>query len=206
MVKFGGIHHLALATRDMDKTIRFWRDLIGLRIAAGLGGRAYRQYFFELAPNRYIVFFDWPDVEPVPEKDHGYPVSGPFAFDHVAFALDGEESLWELKDRIEAAGFWVSDVIDHGIIHSIYCFDPNGVPIEFSAEVSGKRIGDTPVMVDPHPSAVTLEGPDPRPGFWPPVRTPTPAQERDVFPGEGTELVNGEKKNWWEKQFHRGER
>ena len=140
MVTFQGIHHLALATRDMDETIRFWRDLIGLRLVAGLGGRAHRQYFFELAPDSFLVFFEWPRVEPVPEKDHGYPVSGPFVFDHVSFALGGEEDLWELKDRIEAAGFWVSDVIDHGIIRSIYCFDPNGAAVEFSAKGGQGRL------------------------------------------------------------------
>ena len=28
MIKFNGINHLAMATRDLDKTIRFWRDLL----------------------------------------------------------------------------------------------------------------------------------------------------------------------------------
>jgi len=45
--KFNGVNHLAMATRDMDKTIRFWRDLLGMRLVAGLGQPGYRQYFFQ---------------------------------------------------------------------------------------------------------------------------------------------------------------
>ena len=37
MVKFNGVNHLAMVTGDMDTTIRFWRDLLGMRLIAGLG-------------------------------------------------------------------------------------------------------------------------------------------------------------------------
>ena len=32
MVKYKGINHLAMATGDMDATIRFWRNLLGMRL------------------------------------------------------------------------------------------------------------------------------------------------------------------------------
>ncbi len=32
-----GVNHLAMVTQDMDMTIRFWRDLLGMRLVAGLG-------------------------------------------------------------------------------------------------------------------------------------------------------------------------
>jgi len=47
-------------------------------------------------------------------------------------------------------------MIDHGFIHSIYAFDPNGIPIEFSHNVEGidiRRSSDEDVK----PSPVTLE-------------------------------------------------
>ena len=37
MTNFNGVNHLAMATNDMDKTIRFWRDLLGMRLVAGGG-------------------------------------------------------------------------------------------------------------------------------------------------------------------------
>jgi catechol 2,3-dioxygenase-like lactoylglutathione lyase family enzyme len=198
MIKFNGIHHLAMATKDMDGTIRFWRDLLGMRLVAGLGKPGYRHYFFQISQNNLIAFFEWPDVEAVEEKDHGYPVKGPFIFDHVSFEVENHEDLWTLKDQLDAAGFWVSEAINHGFIHSIYSFDPNGIPVEFSCCVKEVNVREHPRMVDRAPSAVTLEGSEPQYGKWPEVKQPTPLEERAVYPGEGTELVPGKKKNWFE--------
>jgi catechol 2,3-dioxygenase-like lactoylglutathione lyase family enzyme len=198
MVKFNGIHHLAMATQDMDGTIRFWRDLLGMRLVAGLGKPGYRHYFFQISGNNFIAFFEWSGVEPVPEKDHGYPVKGPFIFDHVSFEVETEEDLWLLKDQLEAAEFWVSEVIDHGFIHSIYSFDPNGIPIEFSCAVKEIDVRKHPRMVDSKPSEITLEGPEPQANKWPGARQPTPLADRAIYPGEGVDLVLGAKKNRWE--------
>lgn len=195
MIKFNGINHLAMATRDMDQTIRFWRDLLGMRLVAGLGHPGYRHYFFEISENDLLAFFEWPAVEPVPEKDHGRPTSGPFIFDHVSFGVETEEDLWAVKEKLTAADIWVSEVIDHGFIHSIYAFDPNGIPIEFSHNVAGKDIRRSPRMIDSAPSPVTLEGPEPQSDRWPPVTEPIPAVERKVHPGAGSELFHGKRKD-----------
>lgn len=185
MPAYTGINHLAMVTGDMDRTIRFWRDLLGMRLVAGLGGKDYRHYFFEISDRDLIAFFEWPEVQNIPEKDHGVPVRGPFAFDHISFGVDGDAALWDLKDRLEAGGFWVSEVIDHGFIHSIYTFDPNNIPIEFSAPVAGVDLRRRPRMLDRHAGPIALEGPWPRPGQWPAVTQSTPVDQRMVFPGEG---------------------
>ena len=196
MIKYNGINHLAMATNDMDKTIRFWRDLLGMRLVAGMGKTGYRHYFFEISEYDLIAFFEWPEVAPVEEKDHGVAVKGPFIFDHVSFGVESEDQLWELYDKLTAAGFWVSEVIDHGFIHSIYTFDPNGIAIEFSTNVEAVDIRRRPVMVDRAPSEVTKEGPDGLEDKWPAVKRPTPPEERKIYPGEGTELVKGKKSAW----------
>ena len=193
MITYSGVNHLALATRSMDETIRFWRDLLGMRLVAGLGRPGYRQYFFQISERDMIAFFEWPGVLPVEEKEHGRPVSGPFAFDHVSFGIETEDGLWELKDRITAAGIWISEVIDHGFIHSVYTYDPNGIPIEFSRIVPGRDIIKTPVMADREPTRIAQEGPEPQTGRWPPVTAPTPKQDRKVYPGAGSELFHGKK-------------
>ncbi len=195
MVRFNGINHLAMATGDMDRTIRFWRDLLGLRLVAGLGKPGYRHYFFEISPHDLIAFFEWPGVQPVEKKDHGYPVKGPFIFDHVSLGVETEDDLWEIKDQLEAAGFEVSGVIDHGFIHSIYAFDPNGIPIEFSHNVEGIDIRRNPSLADTAPSKVSREGPEPRSDVWPAVKSPTPKDKRRVYPGAGSELFHGIKKS-----------
>jgi len=180
-----------MATGDMDRTIRYWRDLLGMRLVAGLGHPGYRHYFFEISETDLIAFFEWPGVDPLPEKDHGAPVRGPFGFDHVSFGVETEDALWELKDKLEAAGFWVSEVVDHGFIHSIYSFDPNEIPVEFSYSVRGDEIRRKPIMADSGPSPVTQEGAEPQSGLWPPVDKPTPRKARKIYPGAGSELFHG---------------
>lgn len=74
MVKYTGINHLAMVTGDMDATIGFWRDLLGMRLVAGLGKPGYRHYFFEVSPHGMIAFFDPNNIAiefsvPVPEVD-----------------------------------------------------------------------------------------------------------------------------------------
>jgi catechol 2,3-dioxygenase-like lactoylglutathione lyase family enzyme len=194
MVTFNGVNHLAMATADMDETIRFWRDLLGMRLIAGLGQPGYRQYFFEISKNDMIVFFEWPKVEPAVEKEHGRPVSGPFIFDHVSIGVAADDDLWELKDRIDAAGIWVSEVIDHGFIHSIYSYDPNGIPVEFSYHVTGTDVRNEPLMADREPSLIAQEGPEPHFDKWPKVVKPTVKSERKIYPGAGSELFHGKKK------------
>ncbi len=45
---YKGINHVALATNDMDTTIRFWRDLLGMKLIAGIGRSGNRQYFLRI--------------------------------------------------------------------------------------------------------------------------------------------------------------
>jgi catechol 2,3-dioxygenase-like lactoylglutathione lyase family enzyme len=191
MIKYTGINHLAMATKDMDGTIRFWRDLLGMRLVAGLGRPGYRHYFFEISAHDMIAFFEWPGVENIPEKDHGVPIKGPFAFDHVSLEVETDDDLWSLKGRLEGAGIWVSEVVDHGFIHSIYSFDPNNIPIEFSAPVPEVDVRKIPRMRDRQPGSVSLEGPDPQPGHWPSPE-PIPDGEKNVYPGEGRVFMEEE--------------
>ncbi|MBF0328344.1 MAG: VOC family protein [Nitrospirae bacterium] len=193
MVKYNGINHLALVTGDMDKTIRFWRDLLGFRLIVGMGSTGYKHYFFEVSDKDMIAFFEWNDVEPLHEKEHGRPASGRIAFDHVSIGVETEDDLYEIKDRLDAADIWVSEVIDHGFIHSIYSFDPNGIAIEFSRSISENDVRGKPKIVDKNPSAITLEGSEPQHGKWPEIETTSPEENRRAYRGAGSELFQGKK-------------
>jgi catechol 2,3-dioxygenase-like lactoylglutathione lyase family enzyme len=193
MIQYSGINHIALATNDMDGTIRFWRDLLGMRLIAGLAEPGSRQYFFEIAKNCMVSFFEWREVEPLPDRDPGTPVKGPFSFDHICIEMPGEDELWELKDRLEAAGVWVTEVMDNGFIHSIFSTDPNNIQLEFCCRVKGANLSSHPRMIDPAPSLVTQEGVDPQLDKWPPVDRPTPPEERKIYPGVLKRLVEGDR-------------
>lgn len=188
MIKYKGINHIALATGDMDSTLRFYRDLLQLPVVLSSGRIGYRQFFLSLTETDMIAFFEWPHVKPIEEKEHGAPVKGPFAFDHIALAVATKDDLWALKDRLEAADQWVSEVVDHGFIHSIYFFDPNGIALEASVQIEGIDLINSPVLADQGATPVALEGSAPNPTAWPPVTTPTAKDKRKVYPGDGAKL------------------
>jgi catechol 2,3-dioxygenase-like lactoylglutathione lyase family enzyme len=194
MIEYNGVNHLAMATGNMDETIRFWRDLLGMRLVTGLGKPGYRHYFFQISETDLMAFFEWPELAPIEEKEHGRPVTGPFAFDHVSIGVKKQEDLWEIKDRLTAAGVYVSEPIDHGFIHSIYAWDPNGIAIEFSWSVDAVNIRRHPKMMDVRPSEAAQQGPEPQAGVWPPVTEPTLPKDRKVYPGAGSELFHDIKK------------
>ena len=189
-MKYTGINHLAMATEDMDRTILFWRDLLEMRMIAGLGEPGFRHYFFEIAANDVIAFFEWDGVEAPAPRVHGTPVKGPFLFDHVSFGVENSDDLWELKDKLEAAGFPCTDVKDHGFIHSVYAHDPNGIPIEFSWPVDGIDIHQKPLLADSFPSEIAKEGAEPQPARWPKVTKPTEENQKKIIKSAGSELYH----------------
>ena len=183
-MKYTGINHMALATGDIVKTVKFWRDLLGMRLVAALGKPGYRQYFFDVSADDMIAFFEWPGVEPLVEKDAGRVAKGPLAFDHVAIGVDDDDALWELKDKLEANDIWVSEVIDNGFIHSIFTFDPNGISLEFCCSVKNIDIRRQPIMADALSPDVTEEGSEAQPGKWKSAELTTPVSERKIYRGE----------------------
>lgn len=186
MIKLAGVHHPAFSTPDMDATIRFWRDLLGLRIAYTRGGPGDRQYFFALGEHDFVVFFEWPDVEPLPYRRHGEPKPGEAGIDHLAIRVPEESALWELMGKLDAAGFPASDVIDHGYGRSLFTYDPNGIPLEFINPAPHVPLGREPVLAEAEPSEIAREGAEPQPGHWPEAEQ-VPDEDRHIFQGAGYE-------------------
>ncbi|MDT8446035.1 MAG: VOC family protein [bacterium] len=127
-----GIHHLALATADIEATLGFWRDLLGFQVVLGYGEGAERQYFLALDRHHMITFFEWPQSEPPPYHRPGQAVEGPFGFDHLALEVASKEGLFVLQERLIEKDFPVTEAVDHGFLTSIYTYDPNHIPVELT--------------------------------------------------------------------------
>ena len=178
-----GINHLAFITDDMEKTVRFYRDLLGMKLQAGIGHDGYRHYFFQMGTGQ-VAFFEYDIARPMKrEKFHGTPTSEPVGFDHVSFTVESREDLFDLKDKLEAAGFEVTDAVDHGTIWSIYFFDPNNIPLEASWDIV--EVTQPPAIEDDDPMEIAAEGAEPQPGHWPEVTDPTPPEAMVAHPGNG---------------------
>jgi catechol 2,3-dioxygenase-like lactoylglutathione lyase family enzyme len=158
-----GINHLALITTDMDATVRFYHGVLGARLVAHLGNEHFRHYFFEFGPEQTVAFFEYQGVSLRKlEKPAGVPHELAIQFDHLSFNVPDEEALHGLRDRLKAAGCEVTDVVDHGFIHSIYFTDPNGIALEASwwvIDATGRvaDYGDEALFSDPNPVPAVRE-------------------------------------------------
>ena len=65
-MKIKGINHMVLLTNDMEKTVRFYRDLLGFQLVAAVGnvpgGYPHRHYFFEVGADTTLAFMEWPGM------------------------------------------------------------------------------------------------------------------------------------------------
>lgn len=168
-----GINHLAFITDDMVTTIRFYRDLLGLKLSAGIGHDGYRHYFFQFPDGAtHVAFFEYAGATVMNRKFPGAPSNLPLGFDHVSFTVDSKLDLFGLKDRLEAAGIEVEGAVDHGIFWSIYFFDPhNNIPLEATWQFMD--LEQMPAISEDDPLAIAAEGAEAQAGHWPEVSQPT---------------------------------
>jgi catechol 2,3-dioxygenase-like lactoylglutathione lyase family enzyme len=176
------INHLAFITPDLPKTIRFYRDLLGMQLFAGVGHDGYRHYFLRFGDNQ-VAFFEYEGASVMEKKFPGVRTDKPLGFDHVSFTVDSCEELFEFKDRLEAAGVEVYGAVDHGTIWSIYFYDPNGIPLELSWELM--EVIEPPAVAEDAPMPIVAEGSEPQPGQFPTATRRTPPEEWKAKSGNG---------------------
>ena len=101
-----GVSHVAVGVRDMDKSLRFYRDLLGLRVVLDevqdIGGIAAMREGAAARPSRRVVHLVWQDEDWAPfvvlSEFRGVESGPPPKLNHVgvnhfAFWVD------DLKDR-----------------------------------------------------------------------------------------------------------
>jgi catechol 2,3-dioxygenase-like lactoylglutathione lyase family enzyme len=131
-----GFHHVAIATRDLDATHRFYTEAMGFELVKVdaipiLEGGWARHLFYDTGGGELFAIWDLhddslPDFDPAISTGLGLPNF----VNHIAFAAADLDDLDGRKDRWLANGHDVVR-IDHGWCTSIYANDPNGVMVEF---------------------------------------------------------------------------
>lgn len=134
------LHHYAYRCVDAEATRHFYEDILGLPlyhiiqsdVVPSTGEYCpYTHLFFRLQDGSYIAFFDLGDdagAEPSPNT--------PSWVNHIAFRVNTVQDLLDMKARLEAENYEVLGVTDHHIFKSIYFFDPNGIRMEFTAQLA----------------------------------------------------------------------
>lgn len=129
-------HHVAIATRDLDATHRFYTEVMGFELvkvvaAETLEGGWARHAFYDTHQGGLMAFWDihddtLADFNPSISKGLGLPAWT----NHIAFDAPTLEDLGAMRRRWLDHGEKVVE-IDHGWCTSIYINDPNGIMVEF---------------------------------------------------------------------------
>ena len=138
-----GVHHLALNTDDMKKTLDFYVGVLGmplvhaLKVPPGLGTGSgnrgnppfenIRHYFLDAGNDSLLAFFEIPKgAKPQADRD----AIG--TMQHVSFAVS-QEKFEEVRARVQRTGLSILGPINVGCdTWSMYFYDPNGIRLEFS--------------------------------------------------------------------------
>lgn len=128
-----GVHHVALISSDVERTIRFYQDVLEFPLTEMFENRDLEgstHFFFDLGHGNTIAFFDLPGVD-----------AGPYAevlggLHHLAISV--EPGRWaKLKANLDAAGVTYAHVDEV----SLYFRDPDGARLELIADPLGEMYG-----------------------------------------------------------------
>ena len=128
-----GVHHCALLSSDVERTIRFYQDVLGFPLTELFENRDYRgstHFFFDIGHGNSLAFFDFPGLD-LPE--YAEVLGG-----HHHLAISMEPGNWQVvKDRLDAAGVEYAHVDGS----SLYFRGPDGERIELISDPLGEMYG-----------------------------------------------------------------
>lgn len=128
-----GIHHTALISSDVRRTVEFYQGLLGFPLIDMFENRdlpGSTHFFFDVGNGNTLAFFDLPGVDVGPYAE----VFG--GLHHLAISV--EPPRWqEIRDQMDALG--IDYLLESGM--SIYFRDPDGARVELIADPLGEMYG-----------------------------------------------------------------
>lgn len=136
MIEIKQIHHVAYRCKDAKQTAEFYKKVLSMdllvciaedRVPSTKEPNPYMHVFLDAGQGNILAFF-----EITGEKEMSRDLNTPQWVQHIAFQLQDRAALLKAKAELEEQGLDVLGVTDHGIIQSIYFFDPNGHRLELT--------------------------------------------------------------------------
>ena len=140
MIQINQIHHVAYRCKDAKQTVDFYRDHLNMDLLVSIAEdkvpstkepNPYMHVFLDAGMGNILAFF-----EITGEKDMDRDQNTPKWVQHIAFQVESEAALIAAKAELEQKDLKVLGITDHGIIKSIYFFDPNGHRVELTCLTS----------------------------------------------------------------------
>ena len=128
-----GVHHLALLSSSVPRTIEFYQDLLEFPLTELFENRDYTgstHFFFDIGNGNSLAFFDFPGLDLGPYRE----VLG--SMHHLAISVTPEKHA-HLKQKLLDAGV----TIDFDYETSIYFSGPDGERLELIADELGFMYG-----------------------------------------------------------------
>lgn len=128
-----GVHHVALISSDVERTVLFYQDLLGFPLTEVMENRDYpgsTHFFFDAGNGNAIAFFDLPGLDLGPYVE----VLG--GLHHLAISISREQWV-AARARLQEAGVETMEESDT----SLYFKDPDGARLELLAEPLGTMYG-----------------------------------------------------------------
>lgn len=129
-----GVHHVALLSSDVERTVRFYQELLEFPLTEIFENRDYKgsnHFFFDIGNGNLLAFFDFPGLD----LGHYEEVLG--GLHHLALSV--EPQRWErLKSKLDEAG--VPYHLEGG--SSLYFRDPDGARLELISDPLGEMYGN----------------------------------------------------------------
>lgn len=129
-----GLHHTALISSDVERTVKFYQDLLGFPLTELIENRDYpgsSHFFFDIGNGNLLAFFDFPGLDVGPYQE----VLG--GLHHIAISV--EPAKWaKLRTQLTEAGV---ELIEHSEV-SLYFRDPDGARLELIADPLGEMYGN----------------------------------------------------------------
>jgi len=128
-LKVQELGHVSLFVKDLDASIRFYRDILGLRdVGRGKNGRIA---FFSAGPHHHDLSIEVARADG-PERPKGAP-----GLYHIAFQVGtASEALDEARRWVEAHGLTPFGEVNGRESASISIRDPDGHEIELYVDLS----------------------------------------------------------------------
>lgn len=128
-----GFHHIALVTPDLEATIHFYEDALGMQTGDILHTAAGKHCFIRPGQSEAwgLHFFEKPEAQIFTDPDLlvGF-VLLPGALQHIAFYLPEEVAALDLHERLQSLHVKVTGINEIGAIKNLLFFDNNGILLE----------------------------------------------------------------------------
>ncbi|MAQ46869.1 glyoxalase [Roseovarius sp. 22II1-1F6A] len=116
------IGHVHLKVADLDRALRFYRDVLGFEVTQRYGTQA--AFLSAGGYHHHIGLNTWDSAGATP------PPPGHTGLYHTAFLYPDRASLGAVLARVLAAGFALDGAADHGVSEAVYLRDPDGNGVE----------------------------------------------------------------------------